>query len=314
VAAQLTPAMRSEISEPATKRTKTESVDSCPAPKLESVAPGTLSLDDVSAWVNRRWEEIVEMSDHPLQYLRQQLRSKESKKEFCRAAVRGMLEAHPDMRKTCRSIVALHDATQENIGCSGEGHILMPGFDRMQGVNLPVFWKGNPSIERIWDVMERALRSGSGLDTTSKTLKLAVAKDLCDKDMSKQMLFAGYVSGSTLGAGGLLLLFLLLEFPAAGGDVWSVPAVNKFLLSLARLKCNFVVYADASARSMDAWSALCFMNDIFINALSGERAGGRRQESDDDNDIVHPALLRRNDVEIATLNRKQESEKCDIKP
>ena len=72
------------------------------------------------------------------------------------------------------------------------------------------------------------------------------------------MLFAGYASGSALGAGGLLLLLLLLEYPATGGDVWSLPTVHKFMLSIARLKCNFVVYGNSTERTIDAWSALGF--------------------------------------------------------
>ena len=160
------------------------------------------------------------------------------------------------------SKVVLAYAMQTDIGCSGEAHLLMPGFDRMQGVNFPVFWKGNPAIDRIWEVMDRALTQ-EGLNTTSKQLKLAVAKDFCEKDLSKQMLFAGYASGSTLGAGGLMLLLLLTEYPATGGDVWSLPGVRKFMLSIARLKCNFVVYGNSTERTIDAWSALGFHLELL---------------------------------------------------
>ena len=92
--------------------------------------------------------------------------------------------------------------------------------------------------------MEQALTTQEGLNTTSKQIKMSVARMICGRDVSKHMLFAGYASGSTLGAGGILLLLLLVEFPATGGSVWACPAVKKFVLSIARLKCTFVVHAE----------------------------------------------------------------------
>ena len=63
--------------------------------------------------------------------------------------------------------------------------------------------------------------SGKGCDTTTKALKLAVAKEFGNRDLSKLVMFAGYAAGSTLGGGSLLLLYMLTQFPASGGDVWS---------------------------------------------------------------------------------------------
>ena len=111
--------------------------------------------------------------------------------------------------------------------------------------------------------MEQALTTQEGLNTTSKQIKMSVAKEICDRDVSKQVLFAGYAGGSTLGAGGILLLLLLVEFPATGGNVWACPAVKKFVLSIARLKCTFVVHADAKQRCIDAWSAPCFLQYYY---------------------------------------------------
>ena len=244
------PAMASqgEKSEPPTKKLKAEVFDDNPSSVVTAlgvssglastsvVAPGTsLSVDHIHAWVKDRWEQITQQFDHPLQYLRQTLKSKEAKREFCKLALKGMLTAHPDMRATCMSKINLTDAMQTNIGCSGEAHLLMSGFDRMQGSNIPVFWKGNPSVDRIWDVMARALLV-EGLNTTTKQIKLAVARELCDKDLGKQMLFAGYASGSTVGAAGIMLLLLLSEFPATGGNVWSVPEVKRFMLKLCPIE------------------------------------------------------------------------------
>ena len=225
----------------------------------------TPSQADVLTWTKHRWDQIVQESEHPLQYLRNQLKSKEAKRQFCKLAVNQMLAIHPDMRKTCMSSINLQHAMQTNIGSSGEAHLLMPGFDRMQNSNLPVFWKGNPSVDRIWDVIEQALTTQEGLNTTSKQIKMSVAKEICDRDVSKQVLFAGYAGGSTLGAGGILLLLLLTEFPAAGGDVWACPAVKKFVLSIARLKCTFVVHTDAKQRGIDAWSAPCLKQPALLS-------------------------------------------------
>ena len=74
--------------------------------------------------------------------------------------------------------------------------------------------------------MEQTLTTQEGLNTTSKQIDMSAVRMICGRDVSKHMLFAGYASGSTLGAGGILLLLLLTEFPAAGGDVWACPAVK----------------------------------------------------------------------------------------
>ena len=100
--------------------------------------------------------------------------------------------------------------------------------------------------------------SGKGCDTTTKALKLAVAKEFGGKDLSKLVSFAGYAAGSTLGGGSLLLLYMLTQFPASGGDVRSVPEVHTFLTTIARLKVTFVIYETAAERSIDAWCTPCF--------------------------------------------------------
>ena len=75
----------------------------------------TPSTADVLTWIKHRWEQIVQESEHPLQYLRNHLRSKEAKKEFCKLALTQMLKLHPDMRTTCMSSINLQDAMQTNI-------------------------------------------------------------------------------------------------------------------------------------------------------------------------------------------------------
>ena len=81
---------------PPTKKLKLEPPDdnAAVAPGTAAVAPGTeraiadgLSLATLQNWVKHRWEEIVKENEHPLQYLRHALKSKEAKKEFCKSAL-----------------------------------------------------------------------------------------------------------------------------------------------------------------------------------------------------------------------------------
>ncbi len=86
----------------------------------------------------------------------------------------------------------------ESIGCAGEAHLLMIGYDRMKGLDWPVMWKRDPALNRMRDVWCRALTSGRGLDTTARSLKLCVAPEMCKPkgtELSKELLFAGYTSG-----------------------------------------------------------------------------------------------------------------------
>ena len=239
---------------------KAEQLDQTGSVVLCDAAPGASHvprLKDVFDWCKCMWDSIVKV-EHPLVHLRQSLKSKEAKVHFCRTAIQAMEGAHPAMRSTCMKTIQSDDAQTTHIGCSGEAHLLMAGFDKMQGTAVPVFWKGDPATDRLWAVVERALMSGKGCDTTTKALKLAVAKEFGNRDLSKLVLFAGYAAGSTLGGGSLLLLYMLTQFPASGGDVWSVPEVHTFLTTIARLKVTFVIYESAADRSIDAWCTLCF--------------------------------------------------------
>ena len=118
------PASRIGDGQPPIKRAKLEVPDDLG--ETSAVAPGTVStipapgpsLAHVYDWVKHRWEQIVQEYEHPLQYLRDSLKSKEAKKEFCKSALKAMLAAHPDMRATCMSKVDLKDAMQSDIGCS----------------------------------------------------------------------------------------------------------------------------------------------------------------------------------------------------
>ena len=68
--------------------------------------------------------------------------------------------------------------------------------------------------------------------------------------LAKQLMFAGYTSGSTLGAGCLMLAFMLSKCKASP---WQLAEVQAFLVSIARIKVTFVVHESPQARVADAW-------------------------------------------------------------
>jgi hypothetical protein len=84
-------------------------------------------------------------------------------------------------------------------------------------------------------------------------LKLAVSPSFVNKNLSKELFIAGYVSGSTRGSAATLLCYMLTQMRLAP---WEVPEVKSFMMSVARLKATFVVYEDGQQRAIDAWRAL----------------------------------------------------------
>ena len=193
---------------------------------------------------------------HPLEHLRQSLQETEYRTEVLRTLFQHMKIVHPDMPKTLLSRINLSDAVDESIGCSGEGHLFMIGYNVVKGLDWPVMWKGDPALFRLHSVWMRALTSGRGLDTTARNLKLCVSQQMCDLpegNIANQLLFAGYTSGSTLGSGCLLLAFMLLNCKASP---WQLDKVKAFMKSIARVKVTFVVHKSAASRSADAWRTL----------------------------------------------------------
>ena len=164
-----------------------------------------------------------------------------------------------------RDSINLHDAQQEGIGCSGEAHLFMVGYNVMKGLNWPAMWKGNPPLCRLHNVWMRALTSGRGLDTASRSLKLCISQQMCNLPvgtLANQLLFAGYTSGSTVGSGCLLLAYMLINCKASP---WQLPNVKAFMYSIARVKVTFIVHASPEARCCDAWSILITIMIITIS-------------------------------------------------
>ena len=194
---------------------------------------------------------------HPLDCLRQALQDSAYRTSVLKQLFTRMKEVHPTMPSTVMQRINLADAEQEGIGCSGEAHIFMAGYNLMKGLSWPVMWKGDPALCRLHVVWMRALTSGKGLDTTSRSLKLCVSAQMCNLPpdqpggLAQQLLFAGYTSGSTLGSGCLLLAYMLLNCKASP---WQHPKVRAFMTSIARVKVTFVVHESPDARCADAWS------------------------------------------------------------
>ena len=116
---------------------------------------------------------------HPLEHLRQSLQQTEYRKEVLKTLFHQMKIVHPDMPKTLLSRINLSDAVDESIGCSGEGHLFMIGYNVVKGLDWPVMWKGDPALFRLYSVWMQALTSGRGLDTTARNLKLCVCPIRC---------------------------------------------------------------------------------------------------------------------------------------
>ena len=197
---------------------------------------------------------------HPLDCLRQALQDSAYRTSVFRQLLTRMKEVHPEMPSTVMQHINLADAMQEGIGCSGEAHLFMAGYDLMTGLDWPVMWKGDPALSQLHSVWMRAIRSGKGLDTTARNLKLCVSAQMCNLvpgALAQEILFAGYTSGSTLGSGCLLLAYMLLNCKASP---WQHPNVRAFMNSIARVKVTFVVHASPDARCANAWSTATVTN------------------------------------------------------
>ncbi len=233
--------------EPHCKKPKTEAADEGTAAAAVSVP----SIAQILAECEEQWAAMCAApSTHPLQALRDALRNKDYRRSFCKAALREMLIVNPTMTTSVMKEINLDDALVESVGCAGETHLLIVGYERMKGLDWPVMWKGDPNLLRLGDVWRRALTSGAGLDTTARSLKVCVSRDMCGVPLGKELLFAGYTGGSTLGAGSLLLLYMLLNCKASP---WQLPSVRAFVLSITRIKVVAVVHESAEHRTADAW-------------------------------------------------------------
>ena len=116
-----------------------------------------------------------------------------------------MQEAHPEMSEKCMGSICLKDAEDLAMGASGECHLLNLGMDTVKGLDWPVFPKGPPPVARIFTVWQRCLTSGRGLDLTSRSLKLCVARNERGQNIFGKLMFAGYTNGSTLRLGQSIL-------------------------------------------------------------------------------------------------------------
>ena len=212
-------------------------------------------LNAVVAECQAQWQ-VWCLTGNPLDHLRLTLQDTQYRTQVFRTLFQQMKIVHPDMPNTLLSNIKLSDALEESMGCSGEAHLFMIGYNMVKGRDWPVMWKGDPALFRLYSVWMRALTSGHGLDTTARNLKLCVSTQMCDLpdgQLASQLLFAGYTSGSTLGSGCLLLAFMLLNCKASP---WQLDKVKAFMKSIARVKVTFVVHNSAASRSADAWRTL----------------------------------------------------------
>ena len=241
---------------PAVKRRKLESgdIDHGAEPGVHAMQ----NANDVLVLCEKLWSGMI-ATEHPMTTIRRELRNPEYRRVFCGIGMKNMMAVHPDMRSTLVQRINLNDASDPSVGSSGEAHLLMIGFEMVKDLGWSVLWKRDGSLGRLRNVWRQAIESGRGLDTTSRSIKVCVSRGMCEKEgkaLFGEMLFAGYVSGSTLGTGSLLLLWMLIQIEQKYGTPWHVPQVMAFLRSIARIKCTFAVYTDTMQRATDAWRSL----------------------------------------------------------
>ena len=240
---------------------------------------------------------LGEITDHPVDWLLQQLGDADKKKAFAHSAVKILLEVDPDFPKVCTKTIDLNRALQVEAGDPGIAHVLMLGIDKVANSMMSVWWhgKGPPAKLKKW--LKRSWREG--LDTTQRSLKLCVGRETCSSSVADKLMFAGYGGGSTLGAAQTLGMLLFLQLPkepratpgpgSAGGrdglralqpgPLPRHPAkhpgpgkraaqdgrelLKPWLKSIARIRVTWVVYQDSMSRTFDG-----------ISAAGNLRAGG----------------------------------------
>ena len=213
------------------------------------------------------WDDMLAKSGgKPLEYLRTTLMDSSVRSAWVRKCVTLMREANPLFAKNFITKFARGEVCNESIGQLAEGHALIASFDKMRGSRWPAFWKADPSAERLRGVWEMAVSTGKGMDMSTRTIKLCISEDLCDvEDIRAHFFYAGYTSGSTLGAGCLLMLFMLTEI-AQGvheeASLWQLPEVNTFLLTASRLPIKFVKHASPQSRMADALATKISLNQV----------------------------------------------------
>ena len=218
------------------------------------------------------WGELCNHESGPLGAFRQRLSDQHVRKMWALQYLDKMKEANPRFGQHLTKQFNKEDVENTTVGVLTEGHILMMSIDRMTGNSWPAFWKKDPSHARIRDAWTTALLTGRGMDLSSRSLKVCVASEMVDvPDLRPCMFYAGYIAGSTLGAGCVLLASMLMDVADNEDDVseeaslWQLQAVNQFVITSSRLPLKVVAHASPQDRINDALLTKAHLNQVEEN-------------------------------------------------
>ena len=218
------------------------------------------------------WGELCNHESGPLGAFRQRLSDQHVRKMWALQYLDKMKEANPRFGQQLTKQFNKEDVENTTVGVLTEGHILMMSIDRMTGNSWPAFWKKDPSHARIREVWTTALLTGRGMDLSSRSLKVCVASEMVDvPDLRPCMFYAGYIAGSTLGAGCVLLASMLMDVANNEDDVseeaslWQLQAVNQFVITSSRLPLKVVAHASPQDRINDALLTKAHLNQVEEN-------------------------------------------------
>lgn len=271
---------------PAFKRAKTEEVfDDSPARGSDVVLRNDVvahvpqnvpdPLKELLGALDSRWGELCQHESGPLGAFRQRLSDQHVRQTWTLQYLSKMKAANPRFGQHLTKQLNRDDVENTTVGVLTEGHILMMSIDRMQGNSWPAFWKKDPSHARIREVWTTALLTGRGMDLSSRSLKVCVASEMVDvPDLRTCMFYAGYIAGSTLGAGCILLACMLMDVADQEHDdddvseeasLWQLQAVNQFVITSSRLPMKVVTHASPQDRINDALLTKAHLNQVEEN-------------------------------------------------
>ena len=91
-------------------------------------------LNAVVAECQAQWQVWCQ-TGNLLDHLRQTLQDTQYRTQVFRTLFQQMKNVHPDMPNTLLSNIKLSDALDESIGCSGEAHLFMIGYNMVKGLD-----------------------------------------------------------------------------------------------------------------------------------------------------------------------------------
>ena len=118
---------------------------------------------------------------------------------------------------------------------------MMLSFETVAGTPLNAFQRGLVPPVKIYEILYRSLVEG--LDTSSRSLQLAISRNMCGVDISKKLYFAGYCGGSSLGFAQSLGMCVTTQLPKD-----SSAALAKWLKSISEMRVAWMVPKDALDR------------------------------------------------------------------